>query len=329
MMSQPLISVIIPVYNVEPYLEKCLTSILAQTYPNFEVLAINDGSTDGSAAILEAFAAKDDRLHVFTQKNSGVSAARNLGLDHAVGELITFMDSDDWVEPEFLQTLYTCLTKYEADISVCNIRYIYADGSFGKRTPEIPEEAVVDTRGAYADLMLEKKFRCHVYNKLFKAELFSAVRFPELRLHEDTYIMPSLFCLAKRVAYTPFFGYFYLQRRSGSLLNTGFNENRFRIFEAIDHAGEPARELGLETEHRAFAWNCAVSMCNYLVNSYAALTRTQKKDYCARVRKALRAYGSPKGNPYISKVTRFRLFLISHCFPLYVVAYKLIKKLGI
>ncbi len=328
-MVQPLISVIIPVYNVEPYLEKCLKSILAQTYPNFEVLAVNDGSTDGCAAILEAFATKDRRLHVFTQENSGVSAARNLGLDRAAGEYIAFLDSDDWVEPKFLQTLYTCLTKYEADISICNIHYIYADGSFGKRTPKILEEAVVDTREAYSDLLLEEKFRSHVYNKLYKAELFSDLRFPAMPVHEDSYIMFPLFSRAKRVAYTPFYGYYYLQRRPNSLLTTCFNENRFLLFTSIDHALPIAKALGLETEHRAFTFHNVVSLCNHLVNCYANLSRSQKKDYCSRVRSALRTYGSPKGNPYISKVTRFRLFLISHCFPLYVVVYKLIKKLGI
>lgn len=328
-MAKPLISVIIPVYNVESYLEKCLSSILAQTYPNFEVLAVDDESPDGSLAIAESMAAKDSRLHVFTKKNGGVSSARNFGLDRAAGEYIAFMDSDDWVEPDFLQNLYTCLTSHEADMAICNIRYIYADGSFGKRTPKIQEETVVDTREAYRDLLLEEKFRSHVYNKLYKAELFSDLRFPPMPVHEDSYIMFSLFSRAKRVAYTPFYGYYYLQRRTGSLLNIAFNENRFLLFKSIDHALPKAKELGLETEHRAFSLQNTVSLCNYLVNAYGNLSRSQRKDYCSRVRTALRSYGSPKGNPYISKVTRFRLFLISHCFPLYVVVYKLIKKLGI
>ncbi len=328
-MPQELISVIIPVYNVKPYLEKSLTSILAQTYQNIEVLAVDDGSTDGSLEILQAFAAKDGRLHYMTKENGGVSSARNMALEHATGQYISFMDPDDWVAPEFLQTLYTSLTEHQADLSICNNRYIYADGTFGKRTPQILEEAVVDTKQAYADLLLEKKFRSHSCNKLFKASLFSGLRFPEMTIHEDTFLMPALFQRAKRIAYTPFFGYFYLQRRAGSLLNASFNENRLRLFEAIDHTGQFVREYGLEVEFQAFALNNTVGLCNCLVNGYALLSHSQRRDYCRRVRQEMRRYGSPHGNPYVSFVTRFRLFLIRRCFPLYVLAYKLIKKLGI
>ena len=116
----PLISVVIPVYNVEDYVRKCIVSVINQTYSNLEILVIDDGSTDHSGQICDELAATDGRIRVFHTFNGGLSAARNVGIDHATGFFIAFVDSDDWIEPDMYQFLYQQIIEYDADISVCS-----------------------------------------------------------------------------------------------------------------------------------------------------------------------------------------------------------------
>ena len=119
----PLISVIIPVYNVENYLDDCLNSVIVQTFHNIEIILINDGSTDKTARICDEFATKDDRIRVLHKDNSGVAASRNAGVDLALGDYILFVDGDDVANREMVEVLYGNLKKYEADISICGLKY--------------------------------------------------------------------------------------------------------------------------------------------------------------------------------------------------------------
>ena len=128
----PKISIIVPVYNVENYVSKCLDSIINQSYKNLEIIIINDGSTDKSGEICEYYSAKDDRMVLIHQKNQGVSMARNNALDIAAGDYIGFIDSDDWIAPDMYSTLYKNAIEYDADISMCNLCYAHPkqDGEF-------------------------------------------------------------------------------------------------------------------------------------------------------------------------------------------------------
>ena len=121
------ISIIVPVYNVEPYIGKCLDSILEQTYSNYEVLLIDDGSTDNSGVICDEYSALDGRFRVFHQKNSGVSAARNFALIRSEGAYIMFVDSDDFIHPQMLEILYTNLNSGEYDFAMCNYKQVSPD----------------------------------------------------------------------------------------------------------------------------------------------------------------------------------------------------------
>ncbi|MCS2957907.1 glycosyltransferase [Bacteroides salyersiae] len=128
-MNIPLFSIIIPVYKVEQYLPECIDSIIKQTFTNFELLLIDDGSPDRSAEICDAYALKDNRIHVFHEKNGGVSFARNIGLDNAQGKWITFIDSDDWVEKDYLEKIYAEVVSFNADLIVWSIVHRYANYS--------------------------------------------------------------------------------------------------------------------------------------------------------------------------------------------------------
>lgn len=124
---RPIISIIVPVYNTEKYLDKCIQSVLAQTYTNWELLLIDDGSTDSSGAICDKYAAEDNRIRVFHKENGGVSSARNLGLDNAQGEWISFVDADDWIENSMLHDAYQKAMDENAEIIFTDIKYHYLD----------------------------------------------------------------------------------------------------------------------------------------------------------------------------------------------------------
>ena len=183
-----MISVIVPVYNVEAYLRRCLDSILNQTCRDFELLLVDDGSTDCSGRICEEYAQKDGRIEVFHKANGGISSARNLGLNNATGDYISFIDSDDWVEPDFLEVLLRLLLANNADISQCF--YI-------KETSKIRDENLPVIRTDSSEIfegretlhnLFDKRmsFRTVLaWNKLYKRRLFESLRFPEGIIFED------------------------------------------------------------------------------------------------------------------------------------------------
>ena len=142
------ISVIIPVYNVEKYLSACLDSVLAQTYAELEILAVNDGSTDGSAKILEEYAERDSRIQVLNKPNGGLSDARNYGIEHATGQYYLFIDSDDLIRPDMADLLYRALIQYDADIAVSDMEYFYEDGVFYVINKKNRYEVIVPPAGA-------------------------------------------------------------------------------------------------------------------------------------------------------------------------------------
>lgn len=190
-----MISVIIPVYNVEPYLRQCIDSIISQTYTDLEVLLIVDGSPDNCGEICEEYARKDKRIKAFHTKNNGLSSARNYGILHANGEYIGFLDSDDWIEPEMYSDLLERIEVTGADICMCGYRkeddpseYIFQ-----------PDE-VIYNRTEALNALLKGKINNSVWNKLYRRELFREVRFPDGKNFEDVIILNELLWTAKRVA---------------------------------------------------------------------------------------------------------------------------------
>lgn len=176
----PLISIIVPVYNVKDYLEKCLQSICVQTYKNLEIILIDDGSSDGSGELCDLFAQRDGRIKVIHQTNAGQSAARNRGLAVAQGEFLGFVDSDDWIEPDMYEFLYHLLKANGADISICShyietavkTRVKHSSGQFSSFSRE---EAI-------RTLVEDKRIRNYMWDKLYKRQLFAGIYFPVNRV---------------------------------------------------------------------------------------------------------------------------------------------------
>ena len=186
-----MISIIVPVYNVEPYLEQCLDSIIHQTYRDIEIIVVNDGSTDRSGEICRAYAGRDPRIVLFETENRGLSAARNLGIDNAHGEWIMFVDSDDWVEPEFCEAPLRAAQENDADLVIFDSVLFRGGTCINKKRIEI-------NGFVSAEAAVEYGYPA-VWNKLFKRLFFADICFPEGRRYEDLLTTYHLIYKAKRI----------------------------------------------------------------------------------------------------------------------------------
>lgn len=218
-MSQvlPLISVIIPIYKVEKYLPDCLDSVLTQEYSNMEIILVDDGSPDGCPAICDHYAKNDQRIRVIHQKNAGLAAARNAGLDMARGSLVGFVDSDDMIDSAMYSNLYEALMTSGADLSVCNYRQV---DEVGRPLPQedgpIRDEVLEGTEAIIRTLEQEKNWYWVIAcNKLYKSHLFNTVRFPQGKVHEDEFVIHKILVQCNKLACVSDDLYLYRQRDSG------------------------------------------------------------------------------------------------------------------
>lgn len=211
-----MISIIVPVYNAEKHLEKCLNSILNQTFTDFELILINDGSTDKSNIICENFAEKDSRISLINQENKGISSARNLGIKLAKKPYLAFIDADDWIETIYLEVLYNLIITHNADISICN--HIVAYKNEIKKDPKhINEKTHIYSKNEALSLLLrDKEIRNFSWGKLYKTTLFEGIEYPEQTFYEDIYTTYLLFDQAKKVAKTNKALLYYVQHDSNA-----------------------------------------------------------------------------------------------------------------
>lgn len=232
----PQISVIVPVYKVEKYLHACVDSILAQTFSDFELILVDDGSPDNCGAICDEYAAKDSRVRVIHQENQGLSGARNSGIDIAEGEYITFIDSDDLVSFDYLELLHSGIMQNKAEVSCCKMRD-FQDG-------ENPCCDLAQVGSKAITLLSGRESVLDIYNgtgnvgicacgKLYRKQLFRDIRFPLRKLHEDQAIVPILLYKAERVISVDASRYYY-RIHSDSITHKAFKANRFDNVEAID-----------------------------------------------------------------------------------------------
>lgn len=207
-----LVDIIMPVYNMEKYLNRAIESVLSQTYENFRLLAINDGSTDSSLHILEGFQKKDSRIEVFSQSNKGVSAARNKGLKYIKGKYVCFLDPDDYLSKDYLFSLVSDIKNNQSDISVCYFRRFYDDGK-----EEFPKElkSEVQTRDDFLkDFFLEdNKGGGYIWNKLFSSQVIKDISFSEeIRVGEDVKFLFDVVFISNKISTIPKVCYNYYMR---------------------------------------------------------------------------------------------------------------------
>lgn len=229
------ISVIVPVYNVESYLKKCLDSILEQSYTNLEVILINDGSTDLSGQICEEYSRKDKRIKLFHQTNQGLSAARNEGIKQSTGEILSFIDSDDYVNKDFYKLMILTMEKYDADIVQCGFEKVDENSRKINKTvdfSELSEDEIYEGENTldklYSRNYVETVIMC---NKLYKTHLFYNIKFPVGKLHEDEFTTFRLLDRAKKMVIIDAKLYYYYQR-ADSITHKKFNVKRLDVIQA-------------------------------------------------------------------------------------------------
>lgn len=255
-MKETLISVIIPVYNVEKYLPACVESVLAQTYRNLQIILVNDGSTDSSGEILEEYARKDERITVIHQENGGLSAARNTGLRAASGAYVTFLDSDDYVTSRMVEKLVRAVQTCGADIGICDYQRV-GDDPVPEEEMQDPEMVVYSNAECLKHMYRPKQHGMEfvAWAKLYNRELFfrNQIEFPVGKLHEDTFTTYQLVYHANKAVFISDVLYCY-RVRSGSIMTSSFNLRRCAVVEATEAACRFFYERG-ERELLQYALN--------------------------------------------------------------------------
>lgn len=226
-----LISVIIPAYNVEPYIEKCLCSVVHQTYDNLQIIIINDGSTDGTNLICEKYAKEDNRILYISQQNMGLSMTRNKGLDLVKGSWIFFVDSDDWIEPDTMKSMYSLAVEKNADIVCCGVECVEKDGYISPFTEG--NDAIFDNRNALHHMMKSKDICSVIWNKLYRSSLWNNIYFPLYKIHEDEFVTYQVLYACQKVIYTNTVFYHYVQREH-SIMSHLAGSNCLNKIEAIE-----------------------------------------------------------------------------------------------
>ena len=218
-MNGPLITVIIPVYNVENYLSECLDSVLNQTYENIEVFLVDDGSVDRSGIICDEYSSRDKRIKVIHKNNTGAAASRNIGIKHAKGEYVLFCDSDDILNKELIKKLFKLIQKCGAQIAICDVKPF--EGSFLVDTRTVKRDLIImNNKEAIRMMLYQKHFDTGPCGKLIKKEIVDKHFFPEGKRFEDLFVIYKYLDLAELIVYDPEPLYYYRQRENSTMHDT-------------------------------------------------------------------------------------------------------------
>ncbi len=228
-MNKELISVIVPIYNVEKYLEKCITTIVNQTYKETEIILVDDGSTDSCPKICDNWLKKDERIKVIHKKNGGLSDARNAGIDIAKGKYICFVDSDDYLEKNYIEKLYFSLKENNTNISQCGIKYV-DENNRTLKTIGYSSNCLISGRQAIIESLNEHFVENEVvWNRLYKKNIFDIIQFPVGRIHEDEYVIYKILYNEEKISIISDALYCYRQSNT-SIMRSNYNLKKFKDF---------------------------------------------------------------------------------------------------
>lgn len=288
----PLLSVVVPIYNVEPYLDVCIRSLCAQTYSNLEILLVDDGSTDGSGKICDAWAEQDSRIRVIHQKNGGAGKARNTALDQAAGELIGFVDGDDFLHPAFYRHLFELMTP-ETDIAECS--YVETARDTAPFSAEDGQTVRCGTQEAMEAHIRDTMFRQLIWNKLYRREVVGAVRFPEGNLIDDEFWTYRVLGNAKELVHSDARLYAYRQQ-PGSAMHKPYSLKRLQGLDAkrqrLDYVRQRLPELEYEARFDLF-FSCLYAM----QGCQKSLGREEQTLAWEKIREILGEIGPLEKNP--------------------------------
>lgn len=229
-MGQEKISVIVPVYKVEPFLDRCVQSIVDQTYRNLEIILVDDGSPDNCPAMCDNWALKDSRIKVIHKTNGGLSDARNAGMQVATGELMGFVDSDDWIASDMYQRLYERMEQDDSDMVACGVEMVWEDGTPSRMLTQ-SGDCVLNRNEAMEAIIKEDRLKHPVWYKLYKTVLVQNILFPGGKYHEDVFWSYQAVGASQRISVTDYVGYFYRQR-GDSIMGEKYTLKRLDAVEA-------------------------------------------------------------------------------------------------
>lgn len=232
--KDPLVSIVVPVYNVEAYLQRCVTSILTQTYKNIEIILVDDGSTDGSGEICERIKEKESNIVVVHQKNGGLSAARNTGINIAKGQYIAFVDSDDFIKEDLIEYLFDLLIRNNCPMALCSLGIVEASGKY-KRSGS-GDKIVLSAHQCIEKMLYHDEIEPSACGKLYEKRLFADIRFPEGKYFEDIGTIHKLFYTAKKIACGFSDKYIYCIREN-SITTGAFQPKKLDMLQVTDQMG--------------------------------------------------------------------------------------------
>ena len=303
-----LISVIIPVYNVEQYVESCLNSVINQSYTNLEIILVDDGSTDRSGEICEQYALKDSRIKVIHEENAGLGESRNRGLRIASGDYICFVDSDDWIEEDYCKELVQAAERTNSDIAICGYNECFKDG----KKPKVKYDGCFTTTGKeilHYTMTANSKywFNISVWNKLYKREIISELWFKS-RVYEDIMYNAESMYRANKIAYVNKCLYNYRINREGSIISKGFQRNTIEFEmkfkeERVDFF-KRNNEIKLARDAEA-----VVIHDKLLYYAFMSLSKDDYSEYIRKYKEDLRKCG------FIADAKTNIALLIFKCFP--------------
>lgn len=320
-MDNELISIVIPVYNVEKYIKKCLKSVLCQTYKNLEIIIVDDESPDLCPRICDEYAKKDRRIKVIHKKNGGLSDARNIGILNATGKYITFIDGDDWVKNDFIESLYNNLVNKCCDISCCGIMLYYEKKDKYQIKGKKNIKKIYTKNEAQKYLNVLGYFDVSVCNKLFKKELFDNIKFPVGKTCEDYRIMFKILDKIDKLYYDSEPKYFYRQRISGSITKTD-NIRMDGIEAAISAYNFYSTK---ENYYEVIPYVCQ-SIIIQCIGEFNKMIKTNDYKRYNEIYSIVNKYKNSMTYRKIKLYKKIQIFIFVHLKKIYIIICKLLKK---
>ena len=291
-----MISIIIPIYNVEKYLDECLTSVMNQTYKNFEVILVNDGTKDNSIEIVNKFISKHNNIKLVNKENGGLGSARNVGINHARGKYLIFIDSDDYIEATYIEKLYTEIEKSKSDIVICGINKYYENSKNIE-----PVNLEVENNKSYSSLeaiklLFTNKIFCHAWNRIYRKELFinNNILFPEGKLYEDILPAVKLISKSKKISFIKENLYYY-RIREGAITSSknikAIEDYNYAIDKVNKYISTSVYEESLKSEKVNFNISYTLSSLDMLSIYTDYNKRKFYREYNIRYNKNYMEYG--------------------------------------
>ncbi|HEO8648038.1 TPA: glycosyltransferase family 2 protein [Streptococcus agalactiae] len=274
-MENILISIIIPIYNVEKFLEECIDSVLNQTYKNIEILLVDDGSTDNSGIICDNYSLKDKRIRVFHKNNGGLSDARNFGVVNAEGRYISFIDSDDYIDKNYIRKMYYCLSNHKVDMVICNYLSVYNNDL--KPIVSRLQDCIIYSRvelfsnlyGKYKDPFTT------AWGSLIRTDIAKKVTFPIGKLHEDEFTTYKYYLYSDKIAFVPEPLYFY-RRREASIMSSSYSKRNLDSLEVYEERIKILEKNNISISETVYIYLSLILYHIYRIRKYPEVCNKQE-----------------------------------------------------